>query len=59
MDIFIDRVEGNGGKVFDAFETYDSAHEIRPDLLKNIAIMQELVLTWTNQLYSLGCVFPE
>ena len=52
MDIFIEKLEGNGNKVFHAFEFYNNAHEVGTGLLKK-------VLTWTNQSCSTEFDFPE
>ena len=37
VDIFIDKYEGTGDKVFHSFEIYDNYHPVEVDLMKEIA----------------------
>ena len=35
MDMFLDKVEDNGDKVFHSFEIYDNAHEVGVDVMSD------------------------
>ena len=37
VDIFIDKYEGTGDKIFHSFEIYNNAHQVGIDLMKEIA----------------------
>ena len=58
-DILIEKVEGNGDKVFHSLDIFNNSLEVGIEIMKNIGTFSRTSFDMSKQLCSLGYVFLE